>query len=69
MKNRKLPQKLISFTDADQEFRMVEEEVANGWNIVSMATNAGNYVCLLEKQDPANDSTIYIPPRKKIKIK
>jgi hypothetical protein len=58
-------QKLISFTDNDLD--IVKNEIAEGWRIVSLVANGSRYVGVVEQMTENGDS-IYIPPRKKIKI-
>lgn len=61
-------QKLISFTDNDME--VVKSEIADGWKIVSLVANGNRYVGVVEQgnDDDSPEGSIYIPPRKKIKI-
>ena len=61
-------QKLISFTDSDME--VVKSEMADGWKIVSLVANGNRYVGVVEQSndDEAEEGSVYIPPRKKIKI-
>ncbi|MDF2965510.1 MAG: hypothetical protein K0Q51_898 [Rickettsiaceae bacterium] len=70
MTAKRLPQKLVTFSDQDNEFEKIENEIKQGWSIVSLVANGNNYFCILEKQqsNDNNDGSVYIPPRKKIKI-
>jgi archaellum component FlaC len=70
MTTKRLPQKLVTFSDQDNDIEKIEKELKQGWSIVSLVSNGNNYFCILEKQQ-SNDNeeaTVYIPPRKKIKI-
>lgn len=74
MKMKKPLQKLVSFSETDTDIANIEKYITEGWKIVSLMPNNFNYLCILEKQVEALDSqdpqdeTVYIPPRKKIKI-
>jgi archaellum component FlaC len=71
MTAKRLPQKLVTFSDQENEIEKIENELKQGWSIVSLVSNGNNYFCILEKQqsnDNADEATVYIPPRKKIKI-
>lgn len=45
-------------------------EMEHGWSIISLVKNGSYYVGIMELLDNSkySDETIYIPPRKKIKI-
>jgi len=58
-------QKLISFTESDMD--VLKNEIADGWKIVSLVANGNRYVGVVE-QNNDNMESIYIPPRRKIKI-
>jgi invasion protein IalB len=71
MTARRLPQKLVTFSDQEHDIEGIEKELKEGWSIVSLVSNGNNYFCILEKQqsnDNEEEATVYIPPRKKIKI-
>ena len=68
-----IPQKLISFVDNPVDLARIKKEMNDGWNIISLVRNANWYVGIMEKTPsnddiPLNKKTIFIPPRKKIKI-
>lgn len=69
MSNR-LPQKLISFSDNEDEFARVNKEIKDGWSLVSIMPRGSVFLAILEKKqnDNSEQESIYIPPRKKIKI-
>ena len=58
-------QKLISFTEHDMD--VLKNEIADGWKIVSLMSNGNRFVGVVE-QNNDNIESIYIPPRKKIKL-
>lgn len=61
-------QKLISFTNQDVDLIKIEQEVKDGWNIVSLTSNGNHYVGIMEKSTRSEEEGIFIPARKKIKI-
>ena len=66
LKKRARPiQKLISFAESDMD--ILRNEIADGWKIVSLVANGNRYVGVVE-QNNDNIESIYIPPRRKIKI-
>lgn len=70
MKERKSEQKLVSFSENSPEFKSVEQDLKNGWSVVSLVKNGCYYVGVLEKSnhfDPET-GTIFIPPRKRLKF-
>ncbi len=69
-KNKKLEQKLISFIDNPVELEKVAEDMRNGWSIISLVKNGSYYVGIMEHNPNSlkNVDTLFIPPRKKIKI-
>ena len=70
MTKNKLQQKLVSFTDNGSELDNIKNDMQNGWSIISHVKNGSYYVGIMELSDPLNQKveSIYIPPRKKIKI-
>ena len=58
-------QKLISFAESDMD--VLKNEIADGWKIVSLVSNGNRYVGVVE-QNNDNTESIYIPPRRKIKV-
>jgi len=70
MTKNKLQQKLVSFTDNGSELDNIKNDMQNGWSIISLVKNGSYYVGIMELSSaliPGMES-IYIPPRKKIKI-
>jgi hypothetical protein len=70
MTKNKLQQKLVSFTDNGSELDNIKNDMQNGWSIISLVKNGSYYVGIMELSSaliPGKES-IYIPPRKKIKI-
>jgi predicted ATP-binding protein involved in virulence len=59
-------QKLISFTDQDLE--MIRSELSDGWKVVSLVATGARYVGVIEQINPEDTDTVFIPPRKKIKL-
>lgn len=69
IKNDSIEQKLISFIDNPTELEKIQEDIRNGWSIVSLVKNGSYYVGIMEiNHDQTKKDTLYIPPRKKIKI-
>jgi hypothetical protein len=70
MDKNKTQQKLVSFTENSSELDKVKEDMRNGWSIISLVKNGSYYVGIMELSDSFNEKneTLYIPPRKKIKI-
>lgn len=70
MDKNKTQQKLVSFTENSSELDKVKEDMRNGWSIISLVKNGSYYVGIIELSDSFNEEneTLYIPPRKKIKI-
>lgn len=70
MTNTKPQQKLVSFSDNAVELEKISMEMEHGWSIISLVKNGSYYVGIMELLDNSkySDETIYIPPRKKIKI-
>ena len=64
-KRARTVQKLISFSESDMD--VLRNEIADGWKIVSLVANGNRYVGVVE-QNNDNMESIYIPPRRKIKI-
>lgn len=65
-KAKKPLQKLIAFTD--HEIDVIKAEIEQGWRIVSLVANGSRYVGIVEMIDQTEKDSVYIPPRKKIKI-
>lgn len=59
-------QKLISFTDQDLD--MIRGELNDGWKVVSLVATGARYVGVIEQMNPEGSDTVFIPPRKKIKL-
>lgn len=60
-------QKLISFTEQDLD--MIKNELQEGWRVVSLVATGSRYVGVIEQMDKNTDGeSVYIPPRKKIKL-
>ena len=68
MKKSELQQKLVSFTYESSELKKIEEDMKEGWSIVSLVRNSAYYVGIMEINTPNYGDCVYIPPRKKIKI-
>ncbi len=71
MVHKKPLQKFISFTDNSPEFEAVKEDMKAGWSIISLVKNGVYYVGIMEKNEKkgANEpDSLFIPPRKKLKI-
>lgn len=66
--NMKIERKLISFTEKPSEINEILQDMEDGWSIVSLMQNGVYFVGVMEKNDTDNKDSIYIPPRKKIKI-
>lgn len=66
--NMKIERKLISFTERPSEINEILQDMEDGWSIVSLMQNGVYFVGVMEKNDTDNKDSIYIPPRKKIKI-
>ncbi|MGI4775671.1 MAG: DUF2674 domain-containing protein [Janthinobacterium lividum] len=73
MSQKRAPQKLVSFSDSKSDLDKIRQDMREGWAIISLLQNGNYYVGIMEKIvvnnnfSPANAS-IFIPPRKKIKI-
>ncbi len=51
------------------EFAKLEKKRANGWYITYLSRVEGGYTFVLERSDLSLEAdSVYIPPRKKIKI-
>lgn len=70
MNKNKLQQKLVSFAENSPELDKINEDMHNGWSIISLVKNGNYYVGIMELSDSFNEEneSLYIPPRKKIKI-
>ena len=65
--NLKPMQKLVSFTE--KEFKKMKKELGGDWEFFSFVANGNRYVGIVEEisQDNSEES-VFIPPRKKLKI-
>lgn len=66
-------QKLISFSNNDDDLAKITKDIKLGWTIISMMQNGESYVGVMEKilhdfDQNGQALSIYIPPRRKIKI-
>ena len=70
MSSNKPQQKLVSFTDNQVELDKISEDIKNGWSIISLVKNGSYYVGIMELNSNFNEikQTMFIPPRKRIKI-
>ena len=71
MSYKKPLQKLVAFSDNSTELENIKQDMKSGWSILSLMKNGNYYVGIMEqnKQKGANESeSLYIPPRKKLKI-
>jgi hypothetical protein len=78
--SRKPYQKLVSFTENPNDIEDIERQLSEGWRLVSIMPNHNAYLGILEKPESQSqshhstsagqeeESEVYIPPRKKIKI-
>lgn len=69
-KYKKPEQKLISFTEGSNDMQQVVKDMQEGWSITSLVRNGVYFVGIMEKKNAnaENTDSIFIPPRKKIKI-
>jgi hypothetical protein len=69
---KKAEQKLISFSKRSTEMEEIQNQMREGWHIISLVSMGKNYVGILEKAANENNApeadAVYIPARKKIKI-
>jgi hypothetical protein len=70
MLENKPQQKLVSFTDNQIELDRISEEIKNGWSIISLVKNGSHFIGIMELHSNFSETnqTLFIPPRKKIKI-
>ncbi|MBY0533592.1 DUF2674 domain-containing protein [Candidatus Megaera venefica] len=70
MPKNKPQQKLVSFTDNQVELDKISEDIKNGWSIISLVKNGNYYVGIMELNSNFSEAkeTVFIPPRKRIKI-
>ena len=69
---KKREQKFISFADNGAEFERIQNEISGEWCVISLVAHNGRYVGIMEKTQKFADGgmqKVYIPPRKKIRIK
>jgi hypothetical protein len=74
MSRTKNEQKFVSFSEKGVEFEGAQSDIRGGWSVVSLMSYNGRYVGIMEKStnptsNPDGSQMIYIPPRKKIKIR
>ncbi len=64
-------QKVLSFDQRPVSMEKVQKEMADGWGVINLIYHQNNYVAILEKLDTIKDDkdALYIPARKKIRIK
>jgi hypothetical protein len=70
MTSTKSQQKLVSFTDNPVELDKISSDMQEGWSIISLVRNGSYYVGIMELNPNSGSSneSVFIPPRKKIKI-
>jgi hypothetical protein len=70
MPENKPQQKLVSFTDHQIELDKISEDIKNGWSIINLVKNGNHFVGIMELNSSFSETnqTLFIPPRKKIKI-
>jgi hypothetical protein len=73
MSKKRAPQKLVSFSDSKNDLDKIRNDMNEGWAIISLIQNGNYYIGVMEKiytndNSPQEEQTIFIPPRKKIKI-
>jgi hypothetical protein len=70
MSYKKPEQKLVSFSSNSEEIDNVSRDIENGWSLINLVRNGSYYVGIMElnKGAAASSETLFIPPRKKIKI-
>ena len=61
-------QKFISFSEHKADIERITQAIEEGWAIVKLVPNKGQFIGLLEKISHTDDGTVYIPPRKKILV-
>ncbi len=68
-KSKRPEQRIVCFLDQEAEFEKIQKELENGWFIASLISNGRGFVGILERtRTDADEETIYIPPRKKIRF-
>lgn len=70
MTYQKPEQKLVSFTNNSVELENVSKDMQDGWSLINLVRNGSYYVGIMEFNKNANIAaeSLFIPPRKKIKI-
>lgn len=70
MTQSKTQQKLVSFTDNPVELDKMSNEIKSGWSLINLVKNGNHFVGIMELNSNFNieNQTLFIPPRKKIKI-
>ncbi len=63
-------QKLVSFRDSEHDLMKISDELKSGWSLINLVKNGDYYVGIMEfdSQFAKNSDTLFIPPRKKIRI-
>lgn len=69
MSKYKVEQKLVSFTDHPRELDRITTDISRGWAIINLIKNGNYFVGIMERNPNAGvTDTVYIPPRKKLKV-
>lgn len=70
MTYKKPEQKLVSFSIGSPELDSVSKDILGGWSIINIVRNGNCYVAIMElrSEASASEASVFIPPRKKIKI-
>ena len=55
MNKNNLQQKLVSFTENSPELEKINEDMQNGWSIISLVKNGSYYVGIMELSDSFNE--------------
>ncbi|MDG1437161.1 MAG: DUF2674 domain-containing protein [Rickettsiaceae bacterium] len=70
MTYKKPEQKLVSFSIGSPELDSVSKDILGGWSIINIVRNGNYYVAIMELRRGviSSEESVFIPPRKKIKI-
>ena len=70
MSRQQNQQKLVSFRDCENDLMKISDELKSGWSLINLVKNGDYYVGIMEfdSQRAKNNDTLFIPPRKKIRI-
>lgn len=70
MSRQQNQQKLVSFRDNEHDLMKISDELKSGWSLINLVKNGDYYVGIMEfdSQHAKNNNTLFIPPRKKIRI-